>query len=175
MELFIIGKPMLYLNVFDVQEDGSVWRNGRQLKTEVTNVGYLRVNTRVGGKGTRFSIHRALAECFIPNPEGKPCVNHKDGVKANNRLENLEWVTHSENSRHSFRTGLQVALKGKDAPLSKLDQRGEKNHRCKLTDLQVTKIKEGFDMGMTQGTLAKDFGVSQSQVSRIVSGKRRHS
>ena len=53
------------------------------------------------------NIHRVIAETFIPNPNNLPCVNHKDGNKQNNRVDNLEWCTHSENTLHSFRTGLQ--------------------------------------------------------------------
>jgi hypothetical protein len=129
---------MLYLNVFNVQEDGSVWRSGRQLKPEVSDRGYARIRTRVGGKVTKFSVHRAVAKCFIPNPEGKPCINHKDGNKVNNKVENLEWVTY-------------------------------------LTDSQVQEIKQKRDAGMKQAELAKMYGVSPSQISRILTGKRRAS
>jgi hypothetical protein len=53
-----------------------------------------------------MSIHRIMAEVFLPNPEGKLQVNHKDGNKLNNRLDNLEWNTPEENSQHAYDTGL---------------------------------------------------------------------
>ena len=54
------------------------------------------------------NVHRVIAETFIPNPNNLPCVNHKDGNKLNNSADNLEWCTHSENTLHSYRTGLQT-------------------------------------------------------------------
>lgn len=52
-------------------------------------------------------IHRLLAECFIPNPDNKPCINHKDGNKLNNSIDNLEWATISENTKHAYANKLE--------------------------------------------------------------------
>ncbi len=75
--------------------------------TETFN-GYLRVGLRGARKGEPgyqqkwIRVHRIVAEAFIPNPEGKPQVNHRDGDRRNNRVENLEWVTGSENMQHAW-------------------------------------------------------------------------
>ena len=69
--------------------------------------GYLQVQImRKGKRYTRY-VHRLVAECFLPNPNGLPEINHIDGNKANNSVENLEWCNHSDNMYHSFRTGLR--------------------------------------------------------------------
>ncbi len=73
--------------------------------------GYLGVTLYKDGIGQRFQVHRLMMIAFIPNPENKPQVNHKDGVKDNNTLENLEWNTRSENQKHAFRIGLKKPSK----------------------------------------------------------------
>ena len=68
---------------------------------------YLAVDLYNNGQRSTRGVHILVAEAFIPNPEGKPEVNHKDGNKYNNCVDNLEWVTHKENCEHAWRTGLQ--------------------------------------------------------------------
>lgn len=87
-----------------IDEDGNVYR---KLTPNQHPQGYLRLGLRAKGKRKHFTIHRLVAQTFIPNPEGKPFVNHIDGDKTNNRVENLEWCNQSENMLHAFRTGLK--------------------------------------------------------------------
>ena len=71
------------------------------LKKSKDKDGYDMVNPRINNKNKTLKVHRLVAQAFIPNPENKPQVNHKNGIKTDNRAENLEWVTHSENTRHT--------------------------------------------------------------------------
>lgn len=78
-------------------------RHGELMQGAVDRCGYRHIIVNQKNK----NVHRIIAETFIPNPNGLPCVNHKDGNKQNNDIDNLEWCTHSENTLHSFRIGLQ--------------------------------------------------------------------
>lgn len=69
---------------------------------------YARVNLRKNGEGTPCNVHRLVAKAFLPNPDNKPEVNHINGIKSDNRVENLEWTTGSENMKHAFRTNLNA-------------------------------------------------------------------
>ena len=78
------------------------------LQTVNKHVQYKQVSLWKENKGTSYYVHRLVAEAFIPNPEGKPEVNHIDGNRQNNHISNLEWVTSGENSLHASKTGLRV-------------------------------------------------------------------
>ena len=85
--------------------------------------GYLHVGLAIGGKVKRMRVHRLVAQAFIPNPENKPYVNHIDGNRQNNCVENLEWNTPSENAQHAVATGLRTKTRGRPVVQYSLDGR----------------------------------------------------
>ena len=132
------------------------------LKANKVTEGYLRLRLYKSGASQNCFIHRLVAQAFIPNPEDKPQVNHIDGDKTNNRVENLEWMTSGENISHAFKLGLSKVPKG------------SKNHSAKLTPDQVREVrsiyvKSSYTFGVS--ALARKFHVSEETVRDIVKGR----
>lgn len=103
-KIIVNGNPTIY----SVSDSGEVRNDERNtLLKQGSEYEYKVVGISLGhGKSKRCRVHRLVAEAFIPNPENKPYVNHKDGNRANNTIDNLEWVTASENAIHARQTGL---------------------------------------------------------------------
>lgn len=93
--------------------------SGKILKPGRASTGYLTVALLREGFQKSHTVHRLVAEAFIPNPESLPCVNHKNEVRSDNRVENLEWVSKSENSLYSIRNGTNKCV-GEGHPFAKL-------------------------------------------------------
>lgn len=107
-------------NGYKILEDGGIFNlENKKIHENTTEKGYKNCRIKVNGKGKTFLVHRLVAIWFIPNPQNKPEVNHKNGVKNDNRLSNLEWATPHENRIHAFSNGLHSA-KGQKNPFSKL-------------------------------------------------------
>jgi hypothetical protein len=143
---------------YAVDEQGNVFslpkktRKGtRILKYNISNNGYAMLDLCKDGKIKRFLVHRLIAETLLPNPDNKPQVNHKNGNKLDNRIENLEWNTRSENQKHSIQIGLRTT-------------NGEKNSQSKLTEQDVLYIRNSKENG---SILDKKFNISRSTICDI--------
>ena len=145
---------------YDVTQDGKVinLRTGRILKPDLIWDGYERVTLSQNGKLKRFRVHRLVADAFIPNPFNLPFVNHIDGNKRNNKIDNLEWVSCKDNTIHAFDNGLRPS--------------SENHYSAKLTENQVKQICELIELGLTRGRILNKFPfVTKSQFDDIRSRK----
>ena len=148
--------------LFAISNYGNLWskRSAKLLKQYIHKNGYYVCSTKIGGRsGTDkcFKIHRLVAQAFIENPENKPTVNHIDGDKLNNSVENLEWSTHSEQMEHAFGTGLIKCRKGENNPTSK------------ITNAEAWAILEMQKVtGLGASRLGKLLGYSTSTIGRVI-------
>ena len=151
-----------FSDTYEISNTGKVRRKGklRERKLRLHRNGYLHVNLCKDGKHLMCSIHRLVAITFLENTDNKKTVNHKNGDKTDNRVDNLEWATLSEQHKHAYTNGLRVAPKG------------EQSVRAKLTEAKVKEIRDRYDNGYTQIKLAKEYGVGQKHISRIIRGER---
>ena len=147
-------------NRYEISPNGVI----RNVKTKrvkgqyIGSTGYYMVSFSYNNKSKPKRVHRLIATAFIPNPKGLPEVNHKDGNKINNRIENLEWITHEGNMRHAFKTGL-------------LNNTGENNGQSKLNPDKVTAIRKYLSSGVSQQKIADKFNVSRSCIQGIKDGR----
>lgn len=112
-------------------------RKGKQLKLILFNNGYYFVNLSKNGKIHSYAVHRLVAKTFISNPNNLPIINHIDGNKLNNNINNLEWCTYSHNIQEAFRLGLSKPIwKGK------FDKNHNRSKKIIQYDLNGNVIKE---------------------------------
>lgn len=125
----------------------------RVLKFDSINGGYLRVTFSLNNSTQRFIIHRLVASVFLDNPEGKPFVNHIDGDKTNNRVENLEWCTSSENEKHSYNI------------------LGKINHNRKLSSVAIDDIRKNLVKGLNTVYFMEKYSVCRNTVLNCFKNK----
>lgn len=159
--LSIVGYG-IYDNYYMVSNLGNIKRlNGTPLKVQIrkqTNRCFVCLS--VNQLRHTFSVHRIVAKAFIPNHENKQQVNHINGNPLDNQVENLEWNTARENMQHAFGTGLQ-------------NNNGRKTSLSKLNFHIANKIRKAYqDNKYNQYELAKQYNVSQSEISRIINNKK---
>ncbi len=129
-------------------------RKQKELSVVKRGKGYCCVGLMKNGKQEHISLHRLVAEAFIPNPLELPQVNHKDGNKENNHVSNLEWCTNQENIIHAFKKGLKI-------PTCHV---GEKNTKAKLNDNIIRYIRNSNESAKE---LSNRFGVSKSAIYKV--------
>ena len=136
--------PSLDYPYYEVSNYGRVRNKSTKeiIKSRPIRYGYIHITLYFNGKRKNYPIHRIVAMVFIPNPKNKPQVNHKDGDKQNNRVDNLEWVTNSENMRHAYKNGL-------------IDLRKGRNNYC---EEDIVKICELIERGVSEDKIALQFG-----------------
>jgi len=144
-----------------ITSNRTLFLKGKPLKTYLTKKGYLKARVATGKKEqlSSFFVHRAVAEAFIPNPENKPQVNHINGIKTDNRVENLEWVTSKENIVHGHKNLLYNFM-------------GENNNQSKLKETDVKEIKKLLQNPKIKGVnIAAKYNVSKYLISSIKTEK----
>lgn len=107
---------------YSISDKGEVRKDANNyiMKLQIQQ-GYKHVTLQINKKAKRFRVHRLVAEAFIPNPENKPYVNHIDGNRQNNLVENLEWVTPAENTQHAVSSGLMLPTRERSVVQFDLD------------------------------------------------------
>jgi hypothetical protein len=144
---------------YKVYEDGTIIGiRGWKLKPVLDSNGYLTLNIKKDKLRT-IRVHRILAECFLPNPDNLPVVNHKDGNKLNNSISNLEWCTYSYNSIHA-----QINKLTPKPPL----HIGVENKQSKLTEEQVIEIRKS---NLNISELSLKYKVSKNSISNVINRK----
>lgn len=127
-------------------------------KPSVMKDGYLAMTLWRDSKGKSLRVSRLVAAAFLENPDGYDQVNHKDGIKENNNVDNLEWCSSSQNAQHALRVGLRKS--------------GE-NHSCsKLTNFQVRQVPNLLAQGFSQKYISNLYGVSYSTIKNICQGRK---
>lgn len=152
-----------YESRYAVTTDGRIWSypksyghytsKGNFLKTKLVHGYEYVILTTYPRQQKTHKVHRLVAQAYISNPRGFKEVNHINGIKDDNRVKNLEWSTRQHNAKHAGILGLM--------------RNGEEHHNAKLSKEQVLNIRELYQLH-TQAQLAKMFGVSQTQISRVV-------
>jgi transposase len=152
-------KEVPFARNYKITTQGQVYSNlsNKVLTPAVIKGGYLRIRIVCDdGVQRSFLVHRLVALTYIPNPENKPEVNHINGIKTDNNLSNLEWVTREENQQHAFSTGLNNNL-------------GESNGRALLSSDQVLDIYWKLYNGARNSDIAKEYNLSTTTVMEIKS------
>lgn len=127
--------------------------NGHYYKSYLINSGYLQIQFRMNKKHVHKSVHRLVAQVFIPNPDNLPEVNHKDCDKTNNKVENLEWCTSSYNKQYREKFGISTT-----------ESQGHPLFAINLTTLEISHFR-------SQWEASRELRIDQANINKVINGK----
>ena len=165
-------KKIPNFTLYEASTDGFIktfnWKNQgieRIIKPSLDGSGYLSTMLKGdNGKTVTIKVHRIIAQTFIPSIEGKPEINHKNLIKTDNGVLNLEWVSRRDNILHAYK-------------MNAMSQKGECNSCATLTDNQVLEIRANYQygknckQGKTKKEIAEEYGTTFSVIKRIVQNR----
>jgi len=157
-----------YERLYQVSNTGRIksLAKGKIRKLQKNRYGYLMVGLYKNGISKYMTVHRIVANAFIPNSQNKPEVNHKNGIKTDNRVENLEWVTSQENVLHSFR---ELGRKGKSNNKGKLGKLNWLSKEILQFDSDGNLIKKWCGIR----DVTRSMGIDEGSISKCCSGIRK--
>lgn len=161
----LIQSKLIYKD-YKIYENGDLYsyKTKKFFSKFPNSKGYVYYNLRLDNKIYYKRAHRLVAEAFIPNPEKKPHINHKNGIKTDNRIENLEWVTPSENNKHAY-----VVLNKKSPHTNKKGVLNHNSKKVKQLSLKGKLIKIWDCIADVERTLK----INNSNITQVAKGFRK--
>lgn len=164
---------------YNVLSDGTIYSLRRNLyspmRGKIDRYGYAVQCVRIEGKSCHVPIHRLVAIVHIPNPKNLPCINHKDGNKLNNKVENLEWCTVQYNTQHAYDTGLSIAwnkdkkwcYSAEQIQIMRKNQPNMKPVRIEQGGVEVAKFDSLKEM-------CREMGFDRRTATRVLNGESNY-
>jgi len=156
-----------YECIYKISNTGKItriWKTKETvMKTQVHSQGYVAVSLTKDGKNKTHKVHRLLALTWLSNPQDKAYINHIDGNKQNNSLDNIEWCTPSENSKHAHSTGLNSTKRMVEVAARK---------SRKMTSEKIKECQTLYDSGLSLTKIQNLVGISRSVIATYLKNKR---